>query len=242
MIALLRYQAAVGLRSHRWLFPLIAYVALVAAGDAGGATPLNESLGWSAAMLVPVVAFGTRSMLVAEPAASRACFSAASGPARVHLAALLTALGGGIVLAAAGACAAVATSEPAGAAPSGLAGKFQVTAAHPGVLLAGLATAGVCLAVGAAIGALFNPPLLRHPGVAVLATLAAAVVAVASDVSPAGAALRHPASAPSTAQWPGPGPAVAAVALLAAAWAASALAAARRGLPGLFVILQESFR
>ena len=34
MIALLRYEAAILLRSHRWIFPLIAYAALVAAGMA----------------------------------------------------------------------------------------------------------------------------------------------------------------------------------------------------------------
>lgn len=76
---------------------------------------------------------------------------------------------------------------------------------------------------------LFNPPLLRHPGVAILATVAAAIVAVASGVSPAGAALRHPAATPATAQWPGLLPAIAAASLLALAWTASALAAARRG-------------
>jgi hypothetical protein len=76
---------------------------------------------------------------------------------------------------------------------------------------------------------LFNPPLLRHPGVAMLTTLAAAIVAVASDVSPAGAALRHSAVTQTAAQWPGITPAIAALSLLAVTWAASALAAARRG-------------
>lgn len=230
MIALLRYHAAIGLRSHRWIFPVLAYVALVAAGAAEGGTPLSDSLGWSAAMLVPVVAFGTRSMLTAEPAAARACTAAATGPVRAQVAALLTALGGGAVLAVGGACAAVLTSEPVLTSPhSGVADKLSATAARPGVLLAGLATAGVCLLVASAIGALFNPPLLRHPGVAILATVAAAIVAVASGVSPAGAALRHPAATPSTAQWPGLLPAIAAAILLALAWTASALAAARRG-------------
>lgn len=231
MIALLRYQAAILLRSHRWIFPVIAYVALVAAGAGEGGTPLSEGLGWSAAMLVPVVAFGTRSMLTAEPDAARACVAAAAGPVRSQLAALLTALGGGVLLAIAGACVAVPTSESVRRNPlsPGPAEKISAIAAHPGVLLAGLATAGVCLLVASAIGALFNPPVLRHPGVAVLATLAAAIVAIASDVSPAGAALRHPAATQTTAQWPGLIPAVAAVCLLAVTWTASAVAAARRG-------------
>jgi hypothetical protein len=219
VIALLRYQAAILLRSHRWIFPLIAYVALVAGAGAGGGTPLPEGLGWSAAMLVPVVAFLTRSMLTAEPDAARACVAAATGAVRTQLAALLTAFGGGAVLAVAGACFEVLTSESA-----------------PGyrtVLLAGLATALVCLLVASAVGALFNPPLVRHPGIAMLSTLAAAIVAVATNVSPAGAALRHAApsaqaASAASAQWPGLTPFLAAVCLAAVTWTASALVAARR--------------
>jgi hypothetical protein len=45
-------------------------------------------------------------------------------------------------------------------------------------------------------------PLLRHPATAILATLAAAVFALASGVSPAGAALRHASNAFSP-HWPG---------------------------------------
>jgi hypothetical protein len=229
-MALLRYQAAILLRSHRWLIPLIAYVALIAAGAAEGSTPLSDSLGWSAAMLVPVVAFGTRSMLTAEPDAARACAAAAAGPVRAQVAALLTALGGGIILAVAAAIVDVVTSESVLKSPHpSVAEKITATAAHPSVLLAGLATAVVCLLVASAIGALFNPPLLRHPGVAMLTTLAAAIVAVASDVSPAGAALRHSAVTQTAARWPGITPAIAALSLLAVTWAASALAAARRG-------------
>ena len=78
MTALLRYQAALLLRSNRWIFPLIAYGALIAVG-AAASTPLAEGLDWSAAMLVPAVAFITRSMLVAEPDASRAVVAAAAG-------------------------------------------------------------------------------------------------------------------------------------------------------------------
>ena len=59
MTALLRYQAAILLRSHRWIFPLIAYGLLIAVG-AAGSTSLAETLDWSGAMLVPVVAFLTR--------------------------------------------------------------------------------------------------------------------------------------------------------------------------------------
>ena len=225
MIALLRYQTAILLRSHRWIFPLIAYGLLVAAGAtspapgsallAAQSTQLAQGLDWSAAMLVPVVAFLTRSMLTAEPDAARACVAAAAGPARAQLAALLTALGGGIVLGLGGACLTPFITGTAAAA-----------VAHPEIFAAGLLTAVVCLLVGSAVGALCNPPLLRHPGAAMLATLATAVFALASDVSPASAALRRGTS--HGAQGPGLVPLVAAACLLAVIWGASLYAGARR--------------
>jgi hypothetical protein len=232
VIALLRYQTAIMLRSHRWIFPVIAYGALIAVG-AAGSTPLAEGLGWSAAMLVPVVAFLTRSMLTAEPDAARACVAAAAGPIRAQLATLLTAFGGGIVLAVAGACFMLLTSESVAKLPQqGVAAKVTGTFAHPQVLAAGLVTAVICLLVGSAVGALCNPPLLRHPGAAALATLAAAIFALASDVSPAGAALRLSSAAqtqPQAAEWPGVVPLIASACLVAVTWGASLVAAAKRG-------------
>jgi len=225
MIALLRYQTAILLRSHRWIFPLIAYGLLVAAGAtspapgsallAAQSTQLAQGLDWSAAMLVPVVAFLTRSMLTAEPDAARACVAAAAGPAQAQLAALLTALGGGIVLGLGGACLTPFITGTAAAA-----------VAHPEIFAAGLLTAVVCLLVGSAIGALCNPPLLRHPGAAMLATLATAIFALASDVSPASAALRRGGAR--ATQGPGPVPLLAAACLLAVIWGASLYAGAWR--------------
>jgi hypothetical protein len=231
VIALLRYQTAIMLRSHRWIFPVIAYGALIAVG-AAGSTPLAEELGWTAAMLVPVVAFLTRSMLTAEPDAARACAAAAAGPIRAQLATLLAAFGGGIVLAVGGACFAVLTSESVAKGRQAIAAKASAAFAHPQVLAAGLVTAVICLLVGAAVGALCNPPLLRHPAAAMLATLAAAIFALASDVSPAGAALRLSSAAqsqPQAAQWPGVVPLVASACLVAVTWGASVFAAAKRG-------------
>jgi hypothetical protein len=69
VIALLRYQSALLLRSHRWIFPVIVYGLL------------------------------TRSMLAAEPAGARACVSAARGPARAQLAPLAAGLGKALVCA-----------------------------------------------------------------------------------------------------------------------------------------------
>ena len=72
MIALLRYQAASLFRSHRWIFPLITYALLISVGGAGsGKQALADGLDWSAAILLPVVALLTRSMLTGEPAAVR---------------------------------------------------------------------------------------------------------------------------------------------------------------------------
>jgi hypothetical protein len=229
--ALLRYQAAILLRSHRWIFPLIGYALLIAVG-AAGSTSLAETLDWSGAMLVPVVAFLTRAMLTAEPDAARACVAAAAGPVRAQLATLIVPLGGGALLGAAAAVLDVLTAETASARPrSGLGGKLAAAADHPGIMAAGLLIAVVCLLVGSAAGALCNPPLLRHPGVAMLSTLAAIIVGLVADVSPAAAAIGHDPAAsagPLAANWPGPGSVAAAACLLAAAWTVSVIAATRR--------------
>ena len=233
MIALLRYETAILLRSHRWVFPLVAFGALVLTGAAGGSPSgppwlsLADGLDWSAAMLIPVVAFLSRSMLTAEPDASRACVSAATGPVRAQLAALLAALGGGVVLALGGICFEVVANPPVSGHPGGLLGTVGAALEHPQTLAAGLAMTAVCLLVGSAVGALCNPPLLRHPATAMLATLALAIFALASDVSPAGAALRHAGTA-SSPHWPGAVQILGAIFLLAVTWTASALVAARR--------------
>jgi hypothetical protein len=109
--ALLRYQSAILLRSHHWIFPLIAYGLLMAVG-AAGSTSLAETLDWSGAMLVPVVAFLTRGMLTAEPDAARACVCAAAGPVRAQLATLIVPLGAGALLGIAATVFEVLTASP----------------------------------------------------------------------------------------------------------------------------------
>jgi hypothetical protein len=231
VIALLRYQSAILLRSHRWIFPLIAYGLLIAVG-AAGSTSLAETLDWSGAMLVPVVAFLTRGILTAEPDAARACVSAAAGPIRAQLATLIVPLGGGAVLGVAVTVFDVLTAEAAAKAPeSGLAAKVTAAADHPGIVAAGLLIALVCLFVGSAVGALCNPPLLRHPAAAMLSTLAAIILALAAGISPASAAISHTtaqAASPLAANWPGPGALAGAACLLALTWAVSVIAATRR--------------
>jgi hypothetical protein len=229
--ALLRYQTAILLRSHRWIFPLIAYVLRIAVG-AAGSTSLAETLDWSGAMLVPVVAFLTRAMLTAEPDAARACVSAAAGPVRAQLATLIVPLGAGAVLGVAATVFGVLTAEPAARVPQGgLPAKVAAAADHPGIVAGGLLIAVVCVGVGSAVGALCNPPLLRHPAAAMLSTLAAIIAALAVGISPANAAISHTsvaAASPLAANWPGPVSLIGAVILLAAAWAVSVRAATRR--------------
>jgi len=223
MIALLRYQAANLFRSHRWILPLILYVLLISVGGAGSvgltahlrAENLADGLDWSAGMLVPIVALLTRSMLTAEPAAARACVSAATGPARAQLATLLTALAGGAVLGVAGACYELATLG------------------HKTALLvpffAGLSKALICVLVGSAVGTLFNPPVIRHQAAALLSTIAAVVVAWISSISPANAALHGDGATFQSTAWPAGVPMIAAFALVAASWSVSCWLAGRRG-------------
>ena len=223
MIALLRYQSANLLRSHRWILPLIAYALLISAGGAGSGEALTapqrmqllaDGLDWSAAILVPVVAVLTRSMLTAEPGAARACVAAARGPARAQLATLITAFAGGAAL--------------------GLAGVAYelATCGHKTALLVplteGLGKALVCVLVGSAVGTLFNPPLIRHSAAALLSTIAAVVVALASSVSPASAALRGNGATIQAAAWPAGVPLLAAFGLIVVSWSLSAWLAGLR--------------
>jgi hypothetical protein len=221
--ALLRYQAGILLRSHRWVFPLITYGVLISVGGIGQAQTLGDGLDWSAAMLVPVVALLTRSMLTAEPGAARACVAAAVGPRRAQLAVLLTALAGGLVLALAGAGYELLTSA------TWVSRTFR---SDSGLVVRdlgdGLVTALVCVCVGSAIGTLCNAPVIRHQTVALLSTIAAVVLGLVSSISPASAALRGSGATVQAANWPTGVPLLAAVILLAVSWLVSALLAARR--------------
>ncbi len=223
MIALSRYQLAVLLRSHRWIPPAVLY-ALAVAGLGGGSPPLGDGLRWSALMLVPAVAWLTRSALIAEPDAARACVAAAGGPRRAQLAALTAAL----LIGAGYAVLGVGYELPASRLPASPAGAVRVAATFS-VLGGGLTATLICLLVGSAVGALCNPPLVRPPAAAMLSTTAAVVLALASNVSPANAAARTVGTAPQISSWLPGLPVIAAVALLAVAWAVSALAAGHRG-------------
>jgi hypothetical protein len=214
--AALRYQLALLARSHRWLPPALLYAVLVAAGSIGG-MPLAGALGWSSAMLVPAAGWLTRSALTTEPAAGRACLAAAAGPRRAQLAALTAGLAGGAALAVLGAAFELATTQwPAGRAGTG----------H--LVVAGVAASVTCLLFGSAIGALCNPPLIRHPAYGMLSTAVIAVTAIGASISPANAAIRATAVGGGRPSGLPLLPAGLALAFIAAAWAVSVQAAARR--------------
>ena len=239
MIALVRYELAVLARSQRWVAPLLAYGAAVAGlgaasgavsgaasgalggalggGLGGGPQTVGQALRWSALLLVPVAAWLTRVALTAEPDAARACVAAAAGPRRAQLAALTAAL------------VAAALVGVGGVAWALVAGGYG--AGWPGEVGAGLLVMMTCLLVGSAVGAACNPPLVRRPGAAALATVVFAVVALAWSASPANAAVTS--AGPGVPEVPGHGwpsglALAAAIVLAALVWAVSAAAAARR--------------
>ena len=174
----------------------------------------------------------TRGMLTAEPDAARACVSAAADPVRAQLATLIVPLGGAAVLGIVATVFGVLTAQAAAKAPApGLSGKVTAAVDHPGIVVAGLLIALVCMLVGSAAGALCNPPLLRHPAAAMLSTLAAVILALAAGISPASAAISHTtaqAASPLAANWPGTGSLVGAACVLAVSWSVSVIAATRR--------------
>ena len=229
MIALTRYQVSLLLRSHRWIPAAVIYVIGVFAlgGVGGSATPhggaLPQGLSWSALMLVPSLAWLSRSMLTAEPPAARSCVAAAGGPRRAQLAALAAALGLSAFFGIIGIIWELVTCGVVRAQHTNTV-MFGATLADLGK---GLGASLVCLLVGSAIGALCNPPVIRRPAASMLASTAAVVLGLVWSVSPANAAVRSGYGS-SAGSWPAGLPVIAALALLVVSWGVSALIAARR--------------
>jgi hypothetical protein len=94
--------------------------------------------------------------------------------------------------------------------------------------LAGVAAAVTCLLIGSAVGALCNPPLVRHRGYAIMATAAVAIAAIAASGSPANAAIRATAASPGGGYQLPWVPVAIAVVLAGLTWAVSVLAAPHR--------------
>ncbi|MEU6371779.1 ABC transporter [Streptomyces sp. NPDC046909] len=181
MTALLRYQAALLVRSQRWLPPFILYLVFLGVGVQSG-QPILDSLGYAAAALLPVAAWLVRICVSNEPPAARACVSAAVGPARAHLASLLVALAAAVVLGSAATLVVTLISDPVSA-------DHQIRVPRLPAGAAGLCAALACALLGTAVGALTTWPLLRSPGRAVPTMLLAALMAVVTTGSPAQAAV-----------------------------------------------------
>jgi hypothetical protein len=214
--AVLRYELALLARSHRWLPSALLYVAGVVAGSFGG-MPLASGLGWSGAMLVPAVGWLTRSALTTEPPAARACAATMAGPRRAQGAALAAAVIIGVILGVAGGgYELLITQRPT---DPGVVG---------GLLVAGIVACGTCLLIGSAIGALCNPPVIRHPAYAVMSTAIIAITAITAPFSPANTAIRAAGAVRGGTSHVPLLPAGTALVLAAVTWAISMTAAARR--------------
>ncbi|KOX02928.1 hypothetical protein [Streptomyces sp. NRRL B-3648] len=221
MTALLRYQAGLLLRSQRWLPPVLLYAAFLGVGVQSG-QPVLDSLGYTAAGLLPVAAWLVRICVTGEPSAARACVAAARGPVRAHLACLLTALLAAVLLGLAAAVAVTLISDPAS-------NDHQVHVSRLVAAAAGLPAALTCALLGTAVGALTNRPVLHSTGRAVPSMLLGALLALVPAGSPAQAAVGGLVSGSQTGRAPVPLLPLAGAALLTAAvFAATGRLTARR--------------
>ncbi|WP_393061926.1 ABC transporter [Streptomyces sp. LN549] len=178
MTALIRYQAALLLRSQRWLAPVLLYMAFLGVGVRSG-QPVLDSLGYTAAGLLPVTAWLVQVCVTQEPPAARTVVAAAvGGQPRAHLAALLTALGSAALLGAAATAVVLLISEPA-------ATDHTVRIPLPSAGVAGLLATACCVLLGAAAGALCTRPLLHRRGWSIAATVLASLLALVTSGSPA---------------------------------------------------------
>ncbi|MEV7402425.1 ABC transporter [Streptomyces sp. NPDC091267] len=178
MTALLRYQAALLVRSQRWLAPVFLYLAFLAVGVRSG-QPVLDSLGYAAAGLLPVTAWLVHVCVNQEPPAARTVVAAAAGgQPRAHLASLLAALGCAGLLGAAATATVLLISEPAST-------DHRVKVPLPSAGAAGLLATACCVLLGAAAGALCTRPLLHRRGWSMAATVLAVLLALVTTGSPA---------------------------------------------------------
>ncbi|MFI6648829.1 ABC transporter [Streptomyces sp. NPDC050529] len=178
MTALIRYRTALLLRSQRWLAPVLLYVAFLGVGVRSG-QPVLDSLGYTAAGLLPVTAWLVQVCVTQEPPAARTVVAAAvGGQPRAHLSALLTALGCAGLLGTAATAVVLLISEPAST-------DHTVRVPLPSAGLAGLLATACCVLLGAAVGALCTRPLLHRRGRSIAATVLGALLALVTSGSPA---------------------------------------------------------
>lgn len=177
LVPLTRYQSALLLRSQRWLAPVLLYAAFLAVGVQAG-EPVLGALGFAAAGLLPVAAWLVRICVTQEPEAARTCAAAAAGPARVHLASLLAAVGCAALLGLLGTAYVAAVGD-------GTSADHKVVVPLGSAIPAGLLAAGVCVLTGAAVGALGSRPVLHARGWSLTLTALGALLALVLTPSPA---------------------------------------------------------
>jgi hypothetical protein len=171
--AVVRYHLTLFGGSQRWLAPALLYGIALAIDSAGGDTA-SDAYAYSAAFLVPVCAWLTRSMLTTEPPESASIVATLVGPARARLSALSAATGYGLV------CAVI------GALVAGVGG----SGAHTSTTLAGLSTELICVLLGTAAGAVAAPPLVGSTGWGVLLASLLALGLLIARFSPADLSIR----------------------------------------------------
>ncbi|GHF25264.1 hypothetical protein GCM10010218_02420 [Streptomyces mashuensis] len=221
MTALLRYQCALLLRSHRWLPPLLLYVAFLGIG-VRPSEPVLGSLGFAAAALLPTAAWLVRVCVTQEPDAARQCAAAAAAPWRVHLASLLTALLASATPAVIATAVVTAVSDPY------TAGRRAEVALGPAAVQ-GVVAALICVLLGTAGGALCNRPVLRGTAWTVPATVLVSFPLLFLPGSPARAAVTGLSEGSRTGAVVVPWPGLAGAAVLATcAWAGACALSARR--------------
>lgn len=223
-VAVARYYAVLFARTQRWLPPVLCYGVMLAIDSANGDTTA-DAFAYSAAFLLPVSAWFTRSVLTAEPPEAAAITATAAGPARARIAALSAATAYGLLCAVAGALIAIGTGGGVG---------------RTSTVLSGLSTEVVCVLLGTAAGALTAPPLVPATGWGVLLAGLLALGLLVARFSPAAMGIRALTLAANNGTGTGNGAggnpgvhypiAALPLALLVAgaAWAASTTAATRR--------------
>ncbi|MER6614453.1 ABC transporter [Streptomyces xantholiticus] len=223
MTALLGYHLALLLRSQRWLPPVLLYLAALAVGVLGGG-PVLDSLGWTAAGLLPVTAWLVRICATQEPPAARSVTAAAAGARRAHLASLLVAAVFAAVLGTVAVAVVALISDPSSA-------DHRVAVPRLPAAAAGTLAAAVCVLLGTAVGALCTRPLLHARGWSLAATALFALVTSGSPAKYAVTALVT-GSRTGTVTWPLLSLLMAALTAAAAAGLASALAPLRGSAGG----------
>lgn len=173
-VAVARYYAVLLARTQRWLPPVLCYGVMLAIDSANGDTTA-DAFAYSAAFLLPVSAWFTRSVLTVEPAEAAAITATATGPMRARIAALSAATCYGLLCAVAGTLVAIGTGGGIG---------------RTSTALSGLSTEVVCVLIGTAVGALTAPPLVPAAGWGVLLAGLLALGLLVARFSPAAMGIR----------------------------------------------------